>query len=71
MTNSPRSFRAREAGAGHFVLVGVILLAIIGTLGVVGYNAFKRSQLASVANPSKEEILDAQKQDGQRRCLWL
>ena len=61
MTNSPRSFRAREAGAGHLVLVGVILLAIIGTLGVVGYNAFKRSQLASVANPSKEEILERAK----------
>jgi len=49
--------RRYEAGSGHLVLMGVIVLAIIAILGVVGFNAFKRSQLASTQSVSGEEAL--------------
>ena len=57
MTKATRSARSHEAGSGHLLLAGLIVLVIVGALGVVGYNAFKRSQMASTKGVSSEEAL--------------
>jgi len=56
MTNAGSVTHSKEAGSAHLLLIGVITLAIIAALGVVGFNAFQRSQVASTKT-TQEEVL--------------